>query len=385
VDGGKEMPLHEWLAADPVNRCGDSEGKLPFLLKVLSIAQPLSIQAHPDKELAERLHASKPDIYKDPNHKPEIAIALSPFEALCGFQPIENIKFFLEQVPEFRSLLGEEAVTSFKASSSPNQALKSLFQTLFTKDKNSLATHLSSLITRLKSESGSKVDPRLQDANDLLLKISELYPGDVGNWCVYLLNHLRFDAWPSSNADLTAQEEATVPTSEVITRGGLFMGPNEPHSYLGGDIIECMACSDNVVRAGLTPKLIDAETLCSMLTYQSGNPDIVKGNIAEGDDSGFTVDFVPPVNEFRVERIQLDKAGGRVEKGVSFPSMLLCVSGAGKAGIGESAFELKPGAAFYVTPGKDVWLLGTATQGNQAGELVVFRVRPNLPRSPAAL
>ena len=48
----------------------------------------------------------------------------------------------------------------------------------------------------------------------------------------------------------------------------MFLGPNLPHAYLSGDCIECMACSDNVVRAGLTPKLIDVPTLCEMLIYQ---------------------------------------------------------------------------------------------------------------------
>ncbi len=52
---------------------------------MLSVAKALSIQAHPDKELAKHLHTSYPQIYKDGNHKPEMALALTPFEALCGF------------------------------------------------------------------------------------------------------------------------------------------------------------------------------------------------------------------------------------------------------------------------------------------------------------
>ena len=52
----------------------------------------------------------------------------------------------------------------------------------------------------------------------------------------------------------------------------LFLGANEPHAYLYGDCVECMAASDNVVRAGLTPKFKDVETLTSMLTYTDGPP-----------------------------------------------------------------------------------------------------------------
>merc|ERR1719330_954776 len=72
-----------------VKLAGDA--KLPFLLKVLSINKALSIQSHPDRALAERLHRERPDVYKDPNHKPEIAIALTNFEALCGFRPLAEI------------------------------------------------------------------------------------------------------------------------------------------------------------------------------------------------------------------------------------------------------------------------------------------------------
>ena len=63
---------------------------LPFLLKVLSIAQPLSIQSHPDRETARLLHSRDPSNYPDANHKPEMAIALTPFEALCSFRPREQ-------------------------------------------------------------------------------------------------------------------------------------------------------------------------------------------------------------------------------------------------------------------------------------------------------
>lgn len=79
---------------------------LPFLFKVLSVAKALSIQAHPDKQLAERLHADRPDVYKDPNHKPEMACAVTQFQCLCGFRPPQQIARFLETVPGSRVLCG---------------------------------------------------------------------------------------------------------------------------------------------------------------------------------------------------------------------------------------------------------------------------------------
>jgi len=63
------------------------KSSLPYLFKVLSVRTALSIQAHPNKKLAEQLHLNFPDKYKDPNHKPEIAIALTDdFRAFYGFQ-----------------------------------------------------------------------------------------------------------------------------------------------------------------------------------------------------------------------------------------------------------------------------------------------------------
>ena len=41
--------------------------------------------------------------------------------------------------------------------------------------------------------------------------------------------------------------------------------------------MECMARSDNVVRAGLTPKTIDKKTLIDMLTYHADKPRIYNG------------------------------------------------------------------------------------------------------------
>jgi mannose-6-phosphate isomerase len=55
----------------------------------------------------------------------------------------------------------------------------------------------------------------------------------------------------------------------------LFLAPNEPHSYLFGDGVEIMAASDNVVRAGLTPKFKDVDTLLDMLTYRCGPPAVL--------------------------------------------------------------------------------------------------------------
>lgn len=105
---------------------GQSKGlehrELPFLSKVLSVDTALSIQAHPDKKLAEVLHATKPDMYKDDNHKPEMAYALGDFVAMCGFRPAEEIAQNLRECVYLRNLIG---ASSLVFSPSHSQSVRS--------------------------------------------------------------------------------------------------------------------------------------------------------------------------------------------------------------------------------------------------------------------
>ena len=101
--GDETVLLKDWLASNPA-AAGDLaydgfKGDLPYLFKVLSINKGLSIQAHPDKELAQRLHAERPEVYKDPNHKPEMALAITDFEAMCNFRAAHEIAAFVDATP----------------------------------------------------------------------------------------------------------------------------------------------------------------------------------------------------------------------------------------------------------------------------------------------
>ena len=113
------------VSGDKVLKRFPVKGQLPFLFKVISVNKSLSIQAHPNKvrifqyqfivvsgifvpskktkaslvllqKHAEELHATKPDKYPDDNHKPEMAIALTPFEGMCGFRPKQQILNFFK-------------------------------------------------------------------------------------------------------------------------------------------------------------------------------------------------------------------------------------------------------------------------------------------------
>lgn len=124
---------------------------LPFLFKVLSVGKALSIQAHPDKKLAENLHRIHPQIYKDSNHKPELAIALTEFQALCGFRPVAEIQYFLKIIPELCFVIGENIAGDFIASDEANsrEHLQKCLQGLLTHQVDSAAKQLKFFLERL--------------------------------------------------------------------------------------------------------------------------------------------------------------------------------------------------------------------------------------------
>eukprot|EP00742_Colponemidia_sp_Colp-10_P004437 GILJ01004737.1.p1 GENE.GILJ01004737.1~~GILJ01004737.1.p1 ORF type:complete len:434 (+),score=40.45 GILJ01004737.1:86-1303(+) len=320
---------------------------LPFLFKVLSVRTALSIQAHPDMDLAQKLYTSFPDLYKDPNHKPEMAIAVTQFEALCGFRGLRELNTALEDVEELSSLLGHAVVDEVKnAMHSSDEgecktALKKAYAALCRTPAEPVKEALQRLVQRLHNTRQRSID------EELIIRLNEQYPGDIGVFSVFFLNYIRLQPGQA-----------------------IFLGANEPHAYLSGDCIECMACSDNVVRAGLTPKFRDVDTLLSMLTYKMGVPDILQGERT----NDCCIRYSPPVEEFEVSRIQIN-AEQTWHRAADFgPSILLVLRGEGSvlpkftndAELQVQTSEpraglirvLAPGNVFLVPAGVEIFLEG---------------------------
>ena len=270
-----------------------SKHSLPFLFKVLSVRTALSIQAHPDKALAAQLHVRYPDQYKDDNHKPEMTVAITPFEALCSFQPAFSILENLRATPELTALVGDDAVAAFDDAASTRTAsptaeanfklaFRELFTRLMTADPEAVKAQLTVLMKRVQSTSEMLRAP----VDVLAMRIHAQYPGDIGVFCVYLLNY------------------TTLKPGEA-----LFLAANEPHAYISGDCAEIMATSDNVVRAGCTPKWKDVETLVSCLTYQDGAPQYVTPVVHPDEPN--VARYSPPsvVDEFQLDKVQLGACG----------------------------------------------------------------------------
>ncbi len=300
--------LDKAIAEDPRHFLGPDlaqagHRQLPFLFKILDAAEPLSIQAHPDLELAPQLHARDPEHYPDANHKPELAVCLAGMTALIGFRSPQEIAGYLQRIPELAALcsdagfLYEPCSEGEDSSPLPEPAGNEVQQRAWIKDAygrlmRSSPGEITEAVRAQKlrlTAWGEDGDPatNLDPADALFLQLAEIYgESDRGLFSAYFLNYL-----------------------ELKPDQALFLGPNEPHAYLGGRILECMAASDNVVRAGLTPKFMDVDTLVDMLHYRYGPPEVHEPKASPAArDTSCKSSYKVPVREFEVHRFALRSA-----------------------------------------------------------------------------
>ena len=276
------------LGADVCDRFGN---ELPFLFKVLAAAEPLSIQAHPNQEQARGgwnrenaegipLDAPRRN-YRDPNHKPELVCALTPFVALKGFRPLDETVRALEPLarPELKDVLGRLARESNAT------ALRALFARLMTLEPEERAP----ILKRAAAEAARRSsDPAWRWVKRLL----EKYPQDLGALAPLYLN-------------LVALEPGEA----------LFLAAGELHAYLEGTALEIMANSDNVLRGGLTPKHVDVQELMATLVFEAQEAKVLKPEAPGPGESS----FVTPAREFELGFVELTPgraflaAGGRLE------------------------------------------------------------------------
>jgi mannose-6-phosphate isomerase len=351
-----QKTLGQWIAEN--QDCLGSKvkntfnGKLPFLFKVLSVETALSIQAHPNKELAEKLHLQAPQHYPDDNHKPEMAIALTSFQGLCGFRPVEEIVTFLKKVPEFQLLIGDEAAAQLRESMSSDtqavvSALRSCFSHLMRSEKKMVVEQLNLLVKRI-SQQVSAGNSMEDICGELLLQLHQQYPGDIGCFAIYFLNLL------------------TLKPGEAM-----FLEANVPHAYLKGDCVECMACSDNTVRAGLTPKFIDVPTLCEMLSYTpSPSKDRLFPPTKSQEDPYLSI-YDPPVPDFTVMKMEVPGSVTEYKvMALDSASILLMVQGTVTASTPttQATIALQRGGVLFIGANERVSLKLTVPK-----DLLIFR------------
>ncbi|MEU9088460.1 mannose-6-phosphate isomerase, class I [Streptomyces sp. NPDC048357] len=334
--GAGQVALSDVIAADPEGELGAATvakfgPRLPFLLKILAAGAPLSLQVHPDPAQAkagfedEERRGVPIDAghrnYKDPNHKPEMICALTAFDGLCGFRaPLDAAELLagldVDSLKPYVDLLHahpEEA------------ALREMLTAVLTADRAEMA-HTVHETAAAAERLGGPYAP--------YATLAHHFPGDPGVIAAMLLNHVRLQPGEA-----------------------MFLGAGVPHAYIDGLGVELLANSDNVLRAGLTPKHVDVPELLRIARFEPGDPNVLR---PEGD--GGEEVYESPIDEFRLSRFLLAPGGVSRVLSQDAPQILLCTAGSVTAGsVTAGELPLAPGESVFVPAGEKVELSGSGT------------------------
>lgn len=317
---GKAVSLRDVIEHDKATLLGESVakrfGELPFLFKVLCAAQPLSIQVHPNKHNSEIGFAKENAAgipmdaaernYKDPNHKPELVFALTPFLAMNAFREFSEIVSLLQPVSGAHT-----AIAHFLQE--PNaERLSQLFASLLNMQGDEKSRALAVLKAALNNQQG--------EPWQTIRVISEFYPDDSGLFSPLLLNVVKLNPGEA-----------------------MFLFAETPHAYLQGVALEVMANSDNVLRAGLTPKYIDIPELVANVKFVAKPADQL---LTTPVKHGAELDFPIPVEDFAFSLHDLSAQETAISQ--QSAAILFCVEGEAVLSKGEQRLVLKPGESAFI-------------------------------------
>ncbi|MDY5147868.1 mannose-6-phosphate isomerase, class I [Actinotignum sanguinis] len=309
----------EMLGADVARRHG---GELPYLLKLIAPHQPLSLQVHPSLEQAragfEReetagiARTAPHRSYRDRNHKPELAYALTPFEAICGLRTPRRIA-------EVLGGLGLP-LTDRLAALVEERGVGAVFADLLSAGTRPAPEQIAQVVAACAArlERGASPSPR---ADRIVETLAQYYPGDPGVVASLLMNPV----------SLRPGEALFIPAGTV-------------HAYLSGTAVEIMAASDNVLRAGLTPKHVDVEELVRIMD-DAAVPPI---RIAPEHMSEAVSTFYVPVDDFELSVVHLRDATSTERLRSRGPRTVVCLEGAVEVFAGGRREPLNSGQAIFV-------------------------------------
>ncbi|MFC1891330.1 mannose-6-phosphate isomerase, class I [Thermodesulfobacteriota bacterium] len=339
------IPLPEAIQKDPDGILGHSVSKkfnksLPFLFKILAAADPLSVQAHPDKARAERGFAKEntegipidaPDRnYRDSNHKPELICALEPMWILKGFRTPEDIVNLFNMAGLTSDNFGLEKFNDHGA----EKFLKDLFQSLMILDREQQVLTINILIEHVKKTENA--EPEFKWVS----KLNQYYPGDISVLSLLFLNLIR----------LQPGQAIYIPAGEL-------------HAYLEGSGLEIMANSDNVLRGGLTPKHIDLTELLRILNFSPGVPEInIPLKISE-----FEAAYPAKAEEFILSVISLDNNDTYCSQLNRNVEIMICTGGSARIREIDSEDELK------LNKGSSIIVPASVEQYQIEGEATIYK------------
>jgi len=313
------IDLGTLIADDPKGQLGADVAaeygtRLPYLMKVLAADAPLSLQAHPDADYArsafakQEADAGAPRNYTDSFHKPEMLVALTPFDALCGFRAPQVSADAL-------AAFGVDALAPVVAAlRSGSGGLREAVRMLLTWPDGDRAALITAVVEAGRQQPGAP-------SSALAVELGGRYPSDPGVLVALLLHQVRL-----------APGEA------------IWMPAGNLHAYLKGAGVEIMAASDNVLRGGLTPKRVDVDELLRVLRFEVlDDPILPATEVAPGIET-----WSVPVREFVLQRIRLDGTRPPTRVPADGPRIVLGVAGDIFVAEGHGTpIEVTPGTAAY--------------------------------------
>lgn len=314
--------------------------RIPFLGKVLSVGDVLSIQVHPAEADAVRLNRERVWLYPDPYQKDEASVALTDVELLYGFRDAIAVHNELPGVPELlEAVVSVPELTRELAESYPSTYLRTLVGALLKTADGEIKARARKLYSRLQTK-GTPLTPR----EAWIMKVREMYPdGDVGVFFFYLLNLVH----------LKPGEGIAIPARWV-------------HVYLSGELVELMVPSNNVIRCGMTPKDKEPEEVLACASFEPLDVTrvIIRGTMQADGSRAYTFG-----NERYMATI-IDREGEYVIPSTGTPEFLLSLDGTGALMHGEDEDVAFSGAsAFFMPAGR-----GTVRVRSGGGKLIRFHM-----------
>lgn len=353
--------LSAWIAAAPDVALGSEpsrtdDPRLPFLLKVLAAAKPLSLQAHPsakharaayDLENAAGIPLDSPERnYRDPFHKPELIFALSEtFEALCGFRELASIHRIIEELRALDAATDDPqpaALDGLERRLADPEPLRAVVGWLLRDGRGRDTGEVAWLVERVVAlaahaeylTAGGAVIGFARELSTVSSLAAE-YPGDPGIVISLLLNRV------------------SLRRGEV-----LYLPAGNIHAYLSGLGIELMSASDNVLRGGLTTKHVDVDELLEVLNFTPVAVPYLAPD--EGLSAPGVSVYRPDVPDFELVHVEAapEDAGSATTAGsvpmrqvaLAGPAIAICTAGGFLLAGAASSVALKRGQAVYVTP-----------------------------------
>jgi len=323
---GRRLRLDDLISSAPAETvgphvCEQFGDRLPFLLKVLAAAEPLSLQAHPSLAQAREGFAREEQAgiprdapnrsFRDEQHKPELICALTPFEALSGFRPVSETLTLLRSL-DTPALAGAVDALAQKGEA----ALRDLL-------REWLAHPDPAQVAAVVAACSAAAEGPYQASRLWAVRLAEMYGDDPGVLISLLLNHV-----------------------ELAPGQAMFLDAGNLHAYLDGVGVEIMASSDNVLRGGLTEKHVDVDALADIV-----DPSPIAPAVQIPDEPLHR--YHSPVAEFTLYRVVFDPSFS-VQVVSDGPAIVLAVDGTieGEGSSHSGPLRIESGHAAFIPAGE---------------------------------